>query len=169
MATLERIPDLHWSLGWCESQTVQVGNKQKSELWPLHRCSVSYLTGWYHWRVFTLLDYVFIKATDQIRKPALWVEALNQAGNTALQLLLTQQEIRRSLLLCANVSGENNCKFFLVLHPETSAGFGSYSSSASHRRAVQSESCTALSGCSSEIPGWPVCIIIYLQCFGYAQ
>lgn len=60
---------------------------------------MTYLTAWYHWKGFTLLDYLFIKVTDQKRKPVLWVQALNQARNAALQLLLTQQEIHRSLPL----------------------------------------------------------------------
>lgn len=46
-----------------------------------------------------MLDYLFIKVTDQIRKNQLWVQTLNQAGNAALQLLWTQQEIHRSLPL----------------------------------------------------------------------
>lgn len=142
--------------------------KQKSELWPLHPCSVAYLTGWHHWRAFTLLDFLFIKITDQIRKPALWVQALNQAGNIALQLLLTQQEIHRSFSLhkpaCQERTIVNSFWFFqeLLLVSAATPVLPLY-------RAVQSELCTALSGCSSEIPGWPVRIMIYLQCFVYSH
>lgn len=103
------------------------------------------------------------------KKTALWVQALNQAGNIALQLLLTQQEIHRSFSLHKPVCQERTIVNSFWFYIQESLLVSAATPVLPPYRAVQSELCTALSGCSSEIPGWPVCIMIYLQCFVYSH